>query len=102
MCSSPRTMPFQFLKLSSYDQTAAALIARMVHVQLMPEMNWLDMILELTRAFLNVKVKVIAISVAPDTQNTLDATKLLGVLHTLHKPFSMEALLKTVQYELAN
>ena len=66
----------------------------------MPELNGLDMILELTRAFLNVKV--IAISGAPDTQNALDAAKLLGVRHTLHKPFSMDALLKTVQYELAH
>jgi len=67
---------------------------------LMPEMNGLDLILELTRAFLNVKV--IAISGAPDTENTLDAAKLLGVRHTLHKPFRMDALLKTVQYELAH
>ena len=67
---------------------------------LMPEMNGLNMILELTRAFLNVKV--IAISGASDTENTLDAAKLLGVRHTLHKPFSMAALLKTVQYELAH
>jgi YesN/AraC family two-component response regulator len=67
---------------------------------LMPEMNGLDMILELTRAFLNVKV--IAISGAPDTENALGAAKLLGVRHTLYKPFSMEVLLKTVQYELAH
>ena len=62
--------------------------------KLMPEMNGLDMILELTRAFLNVKV--IAISGAPDTENALGAAKLLGVRHTLHKPFSMDALLKIV------
>jgi len=67
---------------------------------LMPEMNGLDMILELTRALLNVKV--IAISGATEAENTLGAAKLLGVRHTLHKPFSMDALLKTVQYELAN
>jgi len=67
---------------------------------LMPEMTGLDLILELTRAFLNVKV--IAISGASDTENTLDAAKLLGVRHTLHKPFSMAALLKAVQYELAH
>ena len=66
----------------------------------MLELNGLDMILELTRAFLNVKV--IAISGAPDTQNTLDAAKLLGARHTFHKPFSMDALLKAVQYELAH
>ena len=66
----------------------------------MPELNGLDVILKLTRVFLNVKV--IAISGAPDTEKTLDAAKLLGVRHTLHKPFSMDALLKTVQYELAH
>jgi YesN/AraC family two-component response regulator len=55
---------------------------------LMPVMNGLDMILELTRAFLNVKV--IAISGAPDTENALDAAKLLGVQHTLYKPIGME------------
>jgi YesN/AraC family two-component response regulator len=66
----------------------------------MPEMNGLDMILDLTRAFLNVKV--IAISGAPDTENALGAAKLLRVRHTLYKPFSMEVLLQTVQYELAH
>jgi two-component system response regulator (stage 0 sporulation protein F) len=65
---------------------------------LMPEMNGLDLILELTRAFLNVKV--IAISGAQEVENTLDAAKLLGVRHTLHKPFNIKALLKAVQYEL--
>ena len=67
---------------------------------LMPEMNGLDMILELTRAFLNVKV--IAISGASDTEQTLNAAKLLGVRHTLRKPFNMDALLKAGQYELAH
>ena len=43
---------------------------------LMPVMNGVDMILELTRAFLNVKV--IAISGAPDTKNVLIVAKLLG------------------------
>ena len=45
---------------------------------------------------------MIAISEAPDTQNALDAAMLLGVRHTLHKPFSIDALLKIVQYELAH
>jgi len=67
---------------------------------LMPEMNGIDLILELTRAFLNVKV--IAMSGAQDTGHTLDAAKLLGVRHTVHKPFSMDELLKTVDYELTH
>jgi two-component system response regulator (stage 0 sporulation protein F) len=66
----------------------------------MPEMNGIDLILELTRAFLNVKV--IAMSGALDRETTLDAAKLLGVRFTFHKPFNMNALLKAVQYELAH
>ncbi len=85
------------LGLAVYREKPADLVITDI---LMPEMNGLDMILELTRAFLNVKV--IAISGAPDTENALGAAKLLGVRHTLHKPFSMDALLKIVQYELAH
>jgi len=85
------------LGLAVYRERPADLVITDI---LMPEMNGLDLILELTRAFLNVKV--IAISGAPDTQNALDAAKLLGVRHTLHKPFSTDALLKIVQYELAH
>ena len=66
----------------------------------MPEMNGLDLILELTRAFLNVKV--IAMSGAHEPENSLNAAKLLGVRQTLQKPFTMEAMLKAVQYELAH
>jgi len=85
------------LGLAVYREKPADLVITDI---LMPEMNGLDLILELTHAFLNVKV--IAISGAPDTERALGAAKLLGVRHTLHKPFSMEALLKTVQYELAH
>ncbi len=85
------------LGLAAYRERPADLVITDI---LMPEMNGLDMILELTRAFLNVKV--IAISGAPDTQNALDAAKLLGARHTLYKPFSLDALLKIVEYELAH
>ena len=85
------------LGLAAYREKPADLIITDI---LMPEMNGLDMILELTRAFLNVKV--IAISGAPDTDTAFDAAKLLGVRHTLTKPISMDALLKAVQYELAH
>ena len=85
------------LGLAVYREKPADLVITDI---LMPEMNGLDLIIELTRAFLNVKV--IAISGAADTENALDAAKLLGVRHTLHKPFSMDVLLKTVQYELAH
>jgi two-component system response regulator (stage 0 sporulation protein F) len=66
----------------------------------MPEMNGLDLILELTHAFLNVKV--IAMSGAQDTERSLDAAKLLGARQTLQKPFDMDALLKIIQYELTH
>jgi len=65
---------------------------------LMPEMNGLDMILELTRAFINAKV--IAISGEGGVDNVLDVAKLLGARRTIRKPFSMPQLLDAVRYEL--
>jgi len=65
---------------------------------LMPEMNGLDMILELTRYFLDAKV--IAISGEGGEKNVLDVAKLLGARRTFHKPFSMLELLDAVRYEL--
>ena len=64
----------------------------------MPEMNGLDMLLELTREFLNAKV--IAISGAGEEKNVLDVAKLLGARQTFQKPFSMPHLLGAVRYEL--
>lgn len=64
----------------------------------MPELNGLDLILELTRAFLHVKV--IAISGAHDPELSLDRAKLLGARRTIHKPFGMPLLLDAVRYEL--
>ena len=64
----------------------------------MPEMNGLDMILELTRYFLDAKV--IAISGEGGEKNVLDVAKLLGARRTFHKPFSMLELLDAVRYEL--
>jgi two-component system response regulator (stage 0 sporulation protein F) len=67
---------------------------------LMPELNGLDMILELTRQFLHAKV--IAISGEGGEDNVLDVAKLLGARRTFHKPFSMPKLLDAVRYELAH
>lgn len=67
---------------------------------LMPEMNGLELILELTREFLNAKV--IAMTGFGGEHNRLDAAKLLGARQTLQKPFSMETLLSAVRYELAH
>lgn len=65
---------------------------------LMPELNGLDMLLELTREFLDAKV--IAISGAAEDKHALDVAKLLGARQTFQKPFSMPHLLDAVRYEL--
>ena len=65
---------------------------------LMPELNGLDMLLDLTREFLHAKV--IAISGAGGEENVLDAAKLLGARQTFQKPVSMTRLLDAVRYEL--
>jgi two-component system response regulator (stage 0 sporulation protein F) len=64
----------------------------------MPEMNGLDLLLALTREFLNTKV--IAISGAEGEKNVLDVAKLLGARQTFQKPFSLPHLLGAVRYEL--
>ena len=64
----------------------------------MPELNGLDMILELTRHFL--RAKVIAISGVGGEAHVLDVAKLLGARRTIQKPFSMPELLEAVRYEL--
>jgi two-component system, response regulator, stage 0 sporulation protein F len=65
---------------------------------LMPELNGLDMLLELTREFLDAKV--IAISGVGGERNVLDVAKLLGARQTFRKPFSIPDLLGAVRYEL--
>ena len=64
----------------------------------MPELNGLDMLLELTREFL--QAKVIAISGAGGEKNVLDVARLLGARQTFEKPFSLPHLLGAVRYEL--
>ncbi len=64
----------------------------------MPELNGLDMLLDLTREFL--QAKVIAISGAGGEQNVLDVAKLFGARQTFQKPFSLPQLLDAVRYEL--
>ena len=64
----------------------------------MPELNGLDMLLELTREFL--QAKVIAISGAGEEKNVLDVARLLGARQTFEKPFSLPHLLGAVRYEL--
>jgi two-component system response regulator (stage 0 sporulation protein F) len=65
---------------------------------IMPEMNGLDLLLALTREFLNAKV--IAISGAGGEKNVLDVAKLLGARQIFQKPVSLPHLLSAVRYEL--
>ena len=67
---------------------------------LMPEMNGLELMLELTRSFLNVKV--IAMTGESESTGTLDKAKLLGARQTFQKPFDMNELLRAVRYDLAH
>jgi CheY-like chemotaxis protein len=65
---------------------------------LMPELNGLDLLLDLTREFL--RAKVIAISGVGGEDNVLEVAKFLGARRTFEKPFSVPQLLRAVQYEL--
>lgn len=66
----------------------------------MPEMNGLDMLLELTREFLDTKV--IAMTGYQGEKDFLQVAKLLGARQVLQKPFSMDKLLNAVRYELTH
>ena len=83
--------------LARFRQNPPDLVIADIH---MPELNGLDVIMELTREFLDVKV--IAISGVPGYQRLLDLAKLLGARQTLHKPFAIDELLSAVRYELAH
>jgi DNA-binding NarL/FixJ family response regulator len=54
----------------------------------MPEMNGLELMLELTRSFPNVKV--IAMSGGLESAGTLNVAKLLGARQTFQKPLDIE------------
>ena len=66
----------------------------------MPEMNGLEMMWELSRRFLNVKI--IAISGCPSDESGLKAAKLLGACQTFRKPLDVKELLRAVRYNLAD
>jgi CheY-like chemotaxis protein len=81
-----------------YRQQPVDLVITDIH---MPELNGLDLILELTREFLNVKV--IAISGEQgEATSSLHMAKLLGARQVLHKPFSLEMFCAAVEYELVH
>ncbi|ALA57190.1 response regulator [Nitrospira moscoviensis] len=65
----------------------------------MPEMTGLDLILEMTREFLDAKVIAMTGEIS---EEGLQTAKLLGARHTFHKPFSMDKLLTAIRYELAH
>ena len=62
----------------------------------MPEMNGLEVILVLTRAFLNVKV----IAMSGHSVDELQKARLLGARQIFAKPLDLPALLHGIQYEL--
>ncbi|HRI38824.1 MAG TPA: hypothetical protein PLO50_09725, partial [Nitrospira sp.] len=55
-----------------------------------------EMILELTRTFLNVKV----IAMSGHSTEKLQKARLLGARHTFTKPFNVPELLRAIEYEL--
>jgi two-component system response regulator (stage 0 sporulation protein F) len=66
----------------------------------MPEMDGLNLIYELTRSFENVKV--IAMTGGVDGDSRLATAKLLGARQTLQKPFTLDKFLGAVRDELAH
>ena len=85
------------LGLELYRKRSADLIITDI---VMPEMDGLELLLELTRNFLNVKV--IAISGGLESEGSLNVAKLLGARQTFRKPLEMDKLLSAVRYELAH
>jgi DNA-binding response OmpR family regulator len=85
------------LGLALYRERSADLIITDI---VMPEMNGLELMLELTRNFLNVKV--IAISGGLESEGSLNVAKLLGARQTFQKPLDMGELLSAVRYDLAH
>lgn len=85
------------LGLELYQKRSVDLIITDI---VMPEMNGLELMLDLTRNFLNVKV--IAMSGGLEGEGGLTAAKLLGARQTIQKPLDMEKLLSAVRYELAH
>lgn len=81
--------------LSAYLRTPAHLVITDV---LMPEMNGLDLILEVTHCFLDIKV--IAMTGEADGTDMLARARLLGARHTLQKPFCLEKFKQIVRSPL--
>ncbi|MEK7337311.1 MAG: response regulator [Nitrospirota bacterium] len=67
---------------------------------LMPEQDGMEVILELTREFLDARV--IAMTGASGEQNFLSVAKLFGARHILEKPFGADQIRRLVNYTLAH
>jgi len=85
------------LGLALYRASTADLIITDI---VMPEMDGLEMMVDLTRNFLNVKV--IAISGGPGGRGPAQRGQVLGARQTFHKPLDLEKLLSAVRDELAH
>ena len=85
------------LGLEVYRAQSADLIITDI---VMPEMNGLEMMLELSKTFPNVKV--IAMSGGLASKGPLNAATLLGAHQTFQKPLDLERLLRAVRAELAH
>jgi CheY-like chemotaxis protein len=83
------------LGLELYRERSADLI---ITDMLMPEMNGLELMLELTRSFPHVKV----FAMSGGQESGLNAAKLLGARQTFHKPFDIRAVLDAVRDELGH
>ena len=80
-----------------YRQSSADLVVTDLR---MPKMNGLEVILALTKEFLNVKV--IAISGVPSEASQLSVARLIGARHIMQKPIDLQQFIKVVDYELAH
>ena len=85
------------LGLERYRARAADL---MITDLRMPEMNGLELMVELNRSA--PPVKVIAMSGGLERKGELNAARLLGARQTFHKPFDLRAVLEAVRDELAH
>ncbi len=85
------------LGLDLYREKSADLIITDIA---MPEMNGLELMLDLTKNCLDAKV--IAISGVLESEGQLTVARLLGARQTFQKPFDMNKLLGAIRYELAH
>lgn len=78
------------------EQLRVQLVYLLITDLKMPEINGLEFILELTRAFLDVKV----MAISGCSADGLQQAKLPGARQIFRKPFDLRELLHAVQYDL--